>query len=262
MIKTTTGRLLAALALATSTASIAATLSAPVAVPIVATVPDAVDTPYPGGTMQLDIDASDTVRGVYRVTQTIPVAPGTTKLTLLLPEWLPGNHAPRGPMAELVDLSFTANGPKLQWKRDRVVAVAKHYIGLPYRHHHIPAWSPKSPDQHGLTGPGLDCSNFTAWVYNFGFGVILNSDVALQAAMKPRPGFAVHPGMQRIGAEGPFMPGDIIYIANPQKTAIVHAIIFIDDGHIIDSTDGQVAVRHFTGWYRRQLSHAIRIFNE
>ena len=130
MITTTTGRLLAALALATSTASIAATLSAPVAVPIVATVPDAVDTPYPGGTMQLDIDASDTVRGVYRVTQTIPVAPGTTKLTLLLPEWLPGNHAPRGPMAELVDLSFTANGQKLQWKRDRVELHAFH-VTLP-----------------------------------------------------------------------------------------------------------------------------------
>lgn len=130
MIKTTTGRLLAALALATSTASIAATLAAPVAVPIVATVPDAVDTPYPGGTMQLDIDASDTVRGVYRVTQTIPVAPGTTKLTLLLPEWLPGNHAPRGPMAELVDLSFTANGQKLEWKRDRVELHAFH-VTLP-----------------------------------------------------------------------------------------------------------------------------------
>ena len=126
MIKTTTGRLLAAFALATSTASIAATLSAPAAVPIVATVPDAVDTPYPGGTMLLDIDASDTVRGVYRVTQTIPVAPGTTKLTLLLPEWLPGNHAPRGPMAELVDLSFTADGQKLQWKRDRVELHAFH----------------------------------------------------------------------------------------------------------------------------------------
>ena len=126
MITTTTGRLLAAFALATSTASIAATLSAPAAVPIVATVPDAVDAPYPGGTMQLDIDASDTVRGVYRVTQTIPVAPGTTKLTLLLPEWLPGNHAPRGPMAELVDLSFTAGGQKLQWKRDRVELNAFH----------------------------------------------------------------------------------------------------------------------------------------
>ena len=148
-----------------------------------------------------------------------------------------------------------------QWKRDRVVAIAKHYIGLPYRHHHIPAWSPSMPDRHGLTGPGLDCSNFTAWVYNFGFGVILNSDVASQAAMKPRPGFSVHPGMHKISAEGPFLPGDLLYIANPQKTAIVHTIIFIDDGHIIDSTDGQVAIRHFTGWYRRQLSHAIRVFN-
>lgn len=132
MIKTTTGRLLAAFALATSTASIAATLSAPAAVPIVATVPDAVDTPYPGGTMQLDIDASDTVRGVYRVTQTIPVAPGTTRLTLLLPEWLPGNHAPRGPMAELVDLSFTAGGQKLEWKRDRVELHAFH-VTVPAR---------------------------------------------------------------------------------------------------------------------------------
>lgn len=149
----------------------------------------------------------------------------------------------------------------VQWKRDRVVAIAKHYIGLPYRHHHIPAWSPESPDQRGLTGPGLDCSNFTAWVYNFGFGVILNSDVASQSVMKPRPGFSVHPGMRKIGVEGPFMPGDLLYIANPQKTAIVHTIIFIDDRHIIDSTDGQVAIRHFTGWYRRQLSHAIRIFN-
>lgn len=130
MITTTTGRLLAALALATSTASIAATLSAPAAVPIVATVPDAVDAPYPGGTMQLDIDASDTVRGVYRVTQTIPVASGTTKLTLLLPEWLPGNHAPRGPMAELVDLTFTAGGQKLDWKRDRVEVNAFH-VTLP-----------------------------------------------------------------------------------------------------------------------------------
>lgn len=149
----------------------------------------------------------------------------------------------------------------LAWKRDRVIALAKHYIGLPYRHHHIPAWSPSLPDHPKYNGPGLDCSNFTAWVYNFGFGIQLNSDVAKQAAMQPRPGFAVHPGMLRISAEGPFYPGDILYIANPNKTAIVYSVLFIDDGHIIDSTDGQVAVRHFTGWYRRQLSHAIRVFN-
>ena len=150
----------------------------------------------------------------------------------------------------------------LQWKRDRVVAVAKHYIGLPYHHHHIPGWSPSLPDQPLYNGAGLDCSNFTSWVYNFGFGIILNSDVAQQAAMRPRPGFSVHPGMKKINAEGPFHPGDILYILNPEKTEIVHAVIFIDEGHIIDSTDGKVAIRHFAGWYRNRLSHAIRVFVE
>ncbi len=105
-------------------------LSAPQAVPIARTVPDAADTPYPGGTIQLDIDATDTVRAVYRVTETIPVAPGTRRLTLLYPQWLPGNHGPRGPLAELVDLSFTANGQKLAWQRDPVEVYAFH-VDLP-----------------------------------------------------------------------------------------------------------------------------------
>jgi Peptidase M61 N-terminal domain len=99
----TTGSLLTALALALAAPALSANLSAPQAVPLPRPVPDAADTPYPGGTMRLDIDASDIVRGAYRVTQTIPVAPGTRRLTLLLPQWLPGNHAPRGTLAELVD---------------------------------------------------------------------------------------------------------------------------------------------------------------
>ena len=56
--------------------------------------------------MTLEVDASDVARGLYRVTQTIPVAPGTRRLTLLYPQWLPGNHAPRGPIAELVGSGF------------------------------------------------------------------------------------------------------------------------------------------------------------
>lgn len=127
MIKTPHARLfLAALSLSCAAPALAAPLSAPAAVPIVQSVPDAADTPYPGGTMQLDIDATDTVRGVYRVTQTIPVAAGTTRLSLLFPQWLPGNHGPRGPLAELVDLSFTAGGQKLTWKRDPVEVYAFH----------------------------------------------------------------------------------------------------------------------------------------
>ena len=40
--------------------------SAPVAAPIPPSVPDAVDTPYPGGTMRLDVDASDIARATLR----------------------------------------------------------------------------------------------------------------------------------------------------------------------------------------------------
>ena len=90
------------------------------------TVPDAVDTPWPGGALTLDIDASDTQRGTFRVTQTIPLAPGTTRLTLFHPLWLPGNHAPKGSTAELVELRFTAGGKQLEWKRDPLEVNAFH----------------------------------------------------------------------------------------------------------------------------------------
>jgi predicted metalloprotease with PDZ domain len=125
-----TGSILATLALALAAPAISASLSAPTAVPLSRNVPDAVDTPYPGGTLTLDIDATDVLRGAYRVTQTIPVARGTTKLTLQLPQWLPGNHGPRGPLAELVDLQFFSGTQKLNWKRDPIEVFAFH-IDLP-----------------------------------------------------------------------------------------------------------------------------------
>jgi predicted metalloprotease with PDZ domain len=104
--------------------------STPVAVPIVQTVPDAEDTPYPGGTIRLDVDASDTQHGAYRVTETIPLAPGARQLTLLFPRWLPGSHGPRGPLAELVDLRLFADGRPVTWTRDPVEVFAFH-VDLP-----------------------------------------------------------------------------------------------------------------------------------
>jgi predicted metalloprotease with PDZ domain len=125
-----TATIFAALLLGTAPTALAAPYAPPMAVPIAPTVPDAADVPYPGGTMRLDIDASDVARGVFRVTQTIPVAPGARQLTLLLPQWLPGNHGPRGPLAELVDLHFLAGGKPLSWKRDPVEVYAFH-VDLP-----------------------------------------------------------------------------------------------------------------------------------
>lgn len=107
-----------------------AALSGPVAVPIPRTIPDAQDVAYPGGTIRLDIDASDVARGIYRVVETIPVADGTRRLTLLLPEWLPGHHAPRGPIAELADMRFLVDGKAVDWSRDPVDVYAFH-VDLP-----------------------------------------------------------------------------------------------------------------------------------
>jgi predicted metalloprotease with PDZ domain len=71
------------------------------------------------------VDARDTARGIFRVKQTIPVAQAG-RMTLFYPEWLPGNHAARGPIATIAGLRVTANGRPLQWQRDPAYVHAFH----------------------------------------------------------------------------------------------------------------------------------------
>ncbi len=98
--------------------------TAPQPVPFVDTIPDAVDTPYPG-VIKLDVDATDTERGIFRVKETIPVAK-SGPVALLYPKWLPGNHAPRGEIEKLAGLVIRANGRILPWTRDPVDVYAFH----------------------------------------------------------------------------------------------------------------------------------------
>ena len=111
------------LLLATPASSQVAERSAPVATPLPPAIPAARDVPFPG-TMTLDIDATDLVRGVYRVKQTVPVPAGANELVLLLPEWLPGKHAPRGQLNLLADLRFEVDGRPAEWTRDPVEVYA------------------------------------------------------------------------------------------------------------------------------------------
>ena len=91
--------------------------SKPTALPIIDTTPAPQDIAYPGGTIRLEVDATDTVQRIFRVKETIPVATAGP-LTLMMPAWLPGNHAPRGAIEKLTGLTFTANGKPVAWKRD------------------------------------------------------------------------------------------------------------------------------------------------
>lgn len=74
------------------------------------------DIPYPG-TLRVEVDATDLRRRIFSVRQTLPVKPG--ELTLLYPQWIPGNHSPSGQINKIAGLTFTANGRKLEWKRDQ-----------------------------------------------------------------------------------------------------------------------------------------------
>jgi predicted metalloprotease with PDZ domain len=91
--------------------------SKPTALPVDSAAPAPKDIPYPGGAIKLEVDATDTVQRIFRVKETIPVA-AAGPLTLLMPAWLPGNHAPRGQIEKLSGLTFTANGQNVAWKRD------------------------------------------------------------------------------------------------------------------------------------------------
>src|SRR5690606_175666 len=86
-------------------------------------MPPPEDEPYPG-TIAIHVDASDTSQGIFRVHETIPVQPG--ELTLLYPEWIPGNHSPSGPVSMLAGLVIRAGGEPLAWTRDEYDVYAFH----------------------------------------------------------------------------------------------------------------------------------------
>ena len=65
--------------------------------------------------LTIALDATDAPRKILHAQLTIPAAPGT--LTLYYPEWIPGEHAPSGPVVNLTGLKFTGNGQALKWRR-------------------------------------------------------------------------------------------------------------------------------------------------
>jgi predicted metalloprotease with PDZ domain len=87
-------------------------------------IAEARDTPYPG-TIALAVDATDLTHAIFRAHETIPVA-GPGPLTLFYPKWLPGDHAPTGPLDKLAGLAVSANGKPLAWTRDPVDVYAFH----------------------------------------------------------------------------------------------------------------------------------------
>jgi len=112
----------AALLLATTAPAFAQQQPQPLPYP--PSIPAPQDVAWPGA-IQLAVNIADVARHVITVHETIPVQKAGD-LVLLYPEWVPGDHGPTGPLADLAGLTMQAGGRKLDWTRDTVNVHAFH----------------------------------------------------------------------------------------------------------------------------------------
>lgn len=182
-------------------------------------------------------------------------------------------------------------------QRERAVAVALRFVGLGYQHHHLPYWEPPAdwpwkPTCAGRNGPGVDCSNFTGFVYNQGFGLHLNTEILHQSEQRvvPGPGPRRETAIERIELPADYdervrtlKTGDLLYVRS-DAGQVSHVVLWIGpigespDGSplILDShgagvsdADGRtipcgIQLRPFrkTSWYNRSASHAHRLLRQ
>jgi predicted metalloprotease with PDZ domain len=74
--------------------------------------------------IELQVDLTDAPRNIYHAKLKIPAKPG--QMTLVFPEWIPGNHRPSGPVGDLTGIQMEAGGQPLTWTRDDIDMYAFH----------------------------------------------------------------------------------------------------------------------------------------
>lgn len=182
------------------------------------------------------------------------------------------------------------------WKRERAIATGARFLGYGYQHHHIPDWDPPRgwPWKHccmGHNGRGVDCSNFTTFVYNQGFGIHMSSGIGQQS--RTETALEGHHGVRVSQIELPadhderadaLRTGDLLYIRGREGGPITHVVMWVGaighspsgaplvmDSHGPDVVDDNgrhipcgIQLRPFRkgSWYDRCASHAHRIFHD
>lgn len=69
--------------------------------------------------LTLAVDLTDAPRRILHASETIPVQPGP--MTLVYPEWIPGEHGPTGPIVDQAGFIITTPaGERVKWERDPV----------------------------------------------------------------------------------------------------------------------------------------------
>ena len=69
-----------------------------------------------GKPVKLEVDLREAARRVYHAKMEFAVKAGP--FTLVYPKWIPGEHAPNGPIVDVTGVRFFANGSEVRWRRD------------------------------------------------------------------------------------------------------------------------------------------------
>lgn len=111
-----------------ATPAIAQVGQGPIASPSTSSIPVPRDHAF-RGEIHLQVDATDTDHGVFRVTETIPVQ-SAGEMVLLYPEWETTSHSATASAVELAGLHIESEGHDVPWQRDTFNVHAFH-IAIP-----------------------------------------------------------------------------------------------------------------------------------
>ncbi|HVJ64139.1 MAG TPA: NlpC/P60 family protein [Bdellovibrionota bacterium] len=150
-----------------------------------------------------------------------------------------GPPATRYPQVEVPADFVRVPGAARKWLEARVVSAAQRFLGVPFQKRHVPG------------AGGLDCSNFTAWVYNYALGVQVDSNIFKQSENAGR----------LLGAGESWRPGDLIFLLTKDHSRIVHVAIYLGGDEIIDlaRADREVRIHKIEGRYVRDFAWARRV---
>ncbi len=171
-----------------------------------------------------------------------------------------------GPPARQYPAPRHVFGKDATFLQDRVILTASRWIGHSYQHHHIPDWNPPAHWPWikvglGHNAPGIDCSNFSSFYYNYALGIKLDTGIAEQGErLRVRgPGGMGAIELERLAPRGyeavlaTLQPADLLYIRN-NAGKIAHVIMWL--GVVGESPDSVPLVLDSTGSGHRDSSGA------
>lgn len=237
-------------------------------------IPAPRDVPYPGN-IALAVDTSNIAQGIFTVHEIIPVSKGAG-MTLLYPEWRPGNHSPSGRsrLARVAGLVITADGKPLAWSRDPVNVFAFH-VPLPAAARSIDVdFQYLVPPASGYgrleTTPRILTLDWDAvTLYPAGY---YTRRITFDARLKLPSGWQLATALERVAQEGDqvqFGPTTFetlvdspVYAGayttridlDPGASVPVHLNLFADRPELLTATSDEVAA------HRKLVQQAYRLF--